>query len=61
MNTPQERPFVDVRNLRVTFTGGKTPVEAVNGVDLRFWHFTKLGAVGDAMTRRYAGRAGHWF
>ena len=28
----------------------------VNGVPLRFWHFTKLGAVGDAMTRRYAGR-----
>ena len=28
----------------------------VNGVALRFWHFTKLGAVGDAMTRRYAGR-----
>jgi hypothetical protein len=28
----------------------------VNGAPLRFWHFTKLGAVGDAMTRRYAGR-----
>ncbi len=28
----------------------------VNGHPLRFWHFTKLGAVGDAMTRRYAGR-----
>jgi hypothetical protein len=27
----------------------------VNGVPLRFWHFTKLGEVGDAMTRRYAG------
>jgi hypothetical protein len=27
----------------------------VNGVPLRFWHFTKLGPVGDAMTRRYAG------
>jgi hypothetical protein len=27
----------------------------VNGAPLRFWHFTKLGPVGDAMTRRYAG------
>jgi hypothetical protein len=27
----------------------------VNGSPLRFWHFTKLGEVGDAMTRRYAG------
>ncbi len=26
----------------------------VNGALLRFWHFTKLGAVGDAMTRRHA-------
>jgi hypothetical protein len=27
----------------------------VNGHRLRFWHFTKLGPTGDAMTRRYAG------
>lgn len=27
----------------------------VNGHPLRFWHFTKLGPVGDSMTRRYAG------
>lgn len=27
----------------------------VNGSPLKFWHFTKLGAVADAMTRRYAG------
>lgn len=26
----------------------------VNGSPLRFWHFTKLGRVGDTMTRRYA-------
>lgn len=25
------------------------------GAPLRFWHFTKLGPVGEAMTRRYAG------
>jgi hypothetical protein len=27
----------------------------VNGHVLRFWHFTKLGPMGDAMTRKYAG------
>ncbi|MCI2401187.1 hypothetical protein [Aliiroseovarius subalbicans] len=27
----------------------------INGVPLRFFHFTKLGPVGDQMTRRYAG------
>lgn len=27
----------------------------VNGVPLRFFHFTKLGPIGDTMTRRYAG------
>lgn len=27
----------------------------VNGAVLRFWHFTKLGPLGDVMTRRYAG------
>jgi hypothetical protein len=29
----------------------------VNGVPLRFWHFTKLGPLGDMMTKRYAGRS----
>jgi hypothetical protein len=28
----------------------------VNGRPLRFWHFTKLGPLGDAMTKKYAGR-----
>lgn len=27
---------------------------SVNGSLLKFWHFTKLGIVGDTMTRRYA-------
>jgi hypothetical protein len=27
----------------------------VNGQTLRFWHFTKLGALGDTMTKKYAG------
>lgn len=28
----------------------------VNGSPLRFWHFTKLGPLGDTMTKRYAGQ-----
>lgn len=27
----------------------------VNGQPLRFWHFTKLGPLGDTMTKKYAG------
>jgi len=27
----------------------------VNGAPLRFWHFTKLGPMGDAMTKKYGG------
>lgn len=34
---------------------GKDGTITVNGSPLRFWHFTKLGPTGDAMTRRYAG------
>lgn len=34
---------------------GKDGAITVNGSPLRFWHFTKLGPTGDAMTRRYAG------
>lgn len=30
-------------------------VLTVNGQSLRFWHFTKLGPLGDVMTNRYAG------
>jgi hypothetical protein len=29
-------------------------VAHVNGTPLRFWHFTKLGPLGDIMTKRYA-------
>jgi len=34
---------------------GKDGAITVNGAPLRFWHFTKLGPLGDAMTKRYAG------
>ncbi len=33
---------------------GRDGAIRVNGFPLRFWHFTKLGPTGDAMTRRYA-------
>ena len=39
------------REVRITDTGEIR----VNGEPLRFFHFTKLGPVGDTMTRRYAG------
>ena len=32
---------------------GNDGVISVNGHRLRFWHFTKLGPMGDAMTRKY--------
>ncbi len=36
-------------------TAGKDGRFTVNGSQLRFWHFTKLGPTGDAMTKKYAG------
>ena len=41
---------------RRTVTVEKDGRITVNGVPLRFWHFTKLGPLGDTMTKRYAGR-----
>jgi len=34
-------------------TFGMTGQALINGVPLRFYHFTKLGPIGDTMTRRY--------
>jgi peptide/nickel transport system ATP-binding protein len=48
MNAPAERPFVEVRNLRVTFTGGKKPVEAVNGVDLLVRRGEVVALIGES-------------
>ncbi len=39
-----------------TVTVDKAGRVLINGSPLRFWHFTKLGPVGDTMTRRYAGK-----
>ena len=38
-----------------TVSVGKDGAITVNGVPLRFWHFTKLGSLGDTMTKKYAG------
>ncbi|MCU0931606.1 MAG: ABC transporter ATP-binding protein [Serpentinimonas sp.] len=46
MNT--EEFFVDVKNLRVTFTGGKKPVEAVNGVDLQVRRGEVVALIGES-------------
>ncbi len=36
-----------------TLSVGKDGQVSVNGAPLRFWHFTKLGPMGDAMTKKY--------
>ena len=38
-----------------TVAVGKDGALTVNGQPLRFWHFTKLGPLGDTMTKKYAG------
>jgi hypothetical protein len=38
-----------------TLAVGKDGAVTVNGHPLRFWHFTKLGPLGDTMTKKYAG------
>jgi peptide/nickel transport system ATP-binding protein len=43
-----QRPFVDVKQLRVTFTGGKKPVEAVNGVDLKVRRGEVVALIGES-------------
>jgi peptide/nickel transport system ATP-binding protein len=48
MSTDTDKPFVDVRNLRVTFTGGKKPVEAVNGVDLQVKRGEVVALIGES-------------
>ncbi|THF66610.1 ABC transporter ATP-binding protein [Pseudothauera nasutitermitis] len=41
-------PLIDVRDLRVVFTGGKKPVEAVNGVDLTVARGESVALIGES-------------
>ncbi|MCU0941111.1 MAG: ABC transporter ATP-binding protein [Hydrogenophaga sp.] len=41
-------PHVELRNLRVTFTGGRKPVEAVNGVDLQLQRGEVVALIGES-------------
>ena len=42
------QPLVDVRGLRVTFTGGRRPVQAVDGVDLRLDRGEVVALIGES-------------
>ncbi|MFD0668829.1 ABC transporter ATP-binding protein [Ramlibacter sp. MAHUQ-53] len=41
-------PFVDIRQLHVTFTGGPRPVEAVSGVDLQVRRGEVVALIGES-------------
>jgi len=46
MTSPE--PAIDIRNLTVTFTGGRKPVHAVNGVDLQVAQGEVLALLGES-------------
>ncbi|WP_119153793.1 ABC transporter ATP-binding protein [Caldimonas tepidiphila] len=54
MNTPHtnpadgEEPFVDIRDLTVTFTGGRKPVQAVSGVNLQVRRGEVVALIGES-------------
>ncbi|MEN9630727.1 MAG: dipeptide transporter ATP-binding protein DppD, partial [Pseudomonadota bacterium] len=41
-------PMVDIQDLRVTFTGGKKPVKAVNGVSLAVQRGEVVALIGES-------------
>ena len=41
-------PYVDIRNLNVTFTGGRKPVHAVGGVDLQVERGEVVALIGES-------------
>ncbi len=45
---PNSDPFVDIRNLTVTFTGGRKPVKAVGGVDLQVRRGEVVALIGES-------------
>ncbi len=46
--TTSTAPFVDIRNLTVTFTGGRRPVHAVGGVDLQVQRGEVVALIGES-------------
>ena len=55
MNTASQAdsaPIVSVRDLRVTFSGGKKPVSAVNGVDLSVARRETVALIGESARAR---------
>jgi peptide/nickel transport system ATP-binding protein len=45
---PSQDCFVEVKQLHVTFTGGKNPVQAVSGVDLRVQRGEVVALIGES-------------
>jgi len=48
ISTPTHDCFVEVKQLHVTFTGGKKPVQAVSGVDLRVQRGEVVALIGES-------------
>ena len=47
-NTAKAAPAVEIRDLRVTFTGGRKPVQAVNGVSLAVQRGEVVALIGES-------------
>jgi peptide/nickel transport system ATP-binding protein len=47
-NTALAAPAVEIRDLRVTFTGGRKPVQAVNGVSLAVQRGEVVALIGES-------------
>jgi len=54
--TPEDIPFVDIRGLTVTFTAGRKPVRAVDGVDLQVRRGEVVALIGESGS----GKSARW-
>ena len=48
MSTSNEEPMVVLRDLSVTFTGGRKPVQAVSGVSLQVGRSEVVALIGES-------------
>ena len=46
--SPAQETYVDIRDLSVTFTGGRKPVKAVSGVNLRVKRGEVVALIGES-------------